>query len=156
MGHNEIVWGRQGDLDGPAFWRWDSQLYHVINAPLTIANMITAAVSGTWVGHSVSAGFITDKVVYLLLVGLLWYWIVGEVQVRGRPTSKRRVRRAVAILVTCLGAVMIGLSILFAFGESDMPYRALRVMGFLIWGLFFILSLGRRLWKDYGPGMIST
>jgi hypothetical protein len=92
--------------------------------------------------------FIFETVIYIGLVGLLWFVVSLEVAGRGRSilTPKTGARAAVDLLATFFGVGVVAFGIVWS-GRLGRPLNV-RIAGitFLVWGIVIVSFYGRDLW----------
>jgi len=140
---------RPNQIQSPSFTKPDIQLCHALNSPVSLfifAVTLAARHFEPKLPHIVE--FSIEPVLYLTLVGVLWYSVGTEIQARGQSalTSKTRIRAILDLLAVGYGAVLLALCILIASGPSTIPFREGRAIGYLLWGVALVGFYGHDLW----------
>jgi hypothetical protein len=133
----------------PAFLAPDLQFCCALSAPATVIWSVFRILKGHWYWAPL-IGEIVEKLVYLVLVGLLWYVFSVEWGGRGQSllTPKTKIRSVADVLMMAFAGfvAVFGLSVrshVFGFVTT---YSTLVATPYFLWALLIATFYGHDLW----------
>jgi len=144
----------------PAWTAPDRQICDGLNAPAALIRIFLTRLVSTWISLPYRMQFWFETIVYILLVGLLWYTVGIEISDNGQSvlTRKTTVRRVTDVLAFIFGTVLAGLGIVVRgqFGVVT-TYSNLIAIPYYLWGTAIAILCGRDLWVSFsGPRGSAT
>ena len=148
---------RPDPLSDPSFRAPDRQFCDALNAPVVLIRGLGLRFAEREFPHLYSqlyggwAGVIIENIMYLGLVGLLWY-LVG-IEIDGRKEGKLSVvaaktgMRTVSDLLLIFFGISLGIAAIFGHAGFG-TYYGLFAVTYFIWAIAIIWCYGRDLWHQ--------
>jgi len=146
---------RPESVSSPTFLKPDWQFCAGMNAPVSLIWDRLTRIEGEWFLEHLLMRVILETIVYLALVGLLWYIVSIEMGGKGESVLTRRtgMRCASDVLAVILGGAVIAMGLAIRRHEfgSVTAYSTLVAVPYFIWGATIVAFYGHDLWACYRP-----
>lgn len=151
-----IISNRMRPLSGekPAWTAPDKQFCDGVNAPAALVRFLVTRVADTVFPQYYRVEIVLETVVFLVLVGLLWYAVTIEIQGNGESilTARTQMRRTADVVIMLFGALLgiIGLVVRGQFGAVTL-YSNFVAVPYYLWAFLIIGFYGHDLWVSSKP-----
>jgi len=144
---------RPNTIANPSWTAPDRQLCWALNAPVAFAMYGLERLADRLYPRSYSIELLLETIVFVVLVGLLWYGVSLEFGGKGQSilTPKTGARSAADVLAVIVGVlvVILGFMVRRQFGMITV-YSDLVALPYFIWGAAITIFYGRDLRTSFG------
>jgi hypothetical protein len=140
---------RPFSMESPPWTKPDRQLCAGVNAPATLFAAYPVRIADQWLRSYYPLDLAVEAIVYLSLIGLLWYAVSIEFEGRRLSVLTRTCQmRMVLDIAAVLFAGAVGAAGLFVSGQLGGNYGRLMSIPYLLWALVIAWFYGRDLWAS--------